>query len=188
MKKIFGYVLGLVAALFAAGAIATNANADGSDADAASGSSNAGSALIGPAMGSSDAGGAAEISSAESSSQQPAEKPAKKPAKKPARKLTKKLAKREKRVAADKKLRGRLHYRKDAREILFQKGKKGEEVYLYNRKGKEVKKFRVAKNGRFDIKLSKKQAKKLDEGGKYFHFAVYQKGYKPYEIRYYIYK
>jgi hypothetical protein len=184
MKKIFGYVLGLVAALFAAGAIATTANADGSDADAASGSSNAGSALIGPAMGSSEAGGAAEISSAESSSQKPAEKPAKKPAKK----LAKRLAKREKRVAADKKLRGRLHYRKDAREILFQKGKKGEEVYLYNRKGKEVKKFRVAKNGRFDIKLSKKQAKKLDEGGKYFHFAVYQKGYKPYEIRYYIYK
>jgi len=184
MKKIFGYVLGLVAALFAAGAIATTANADGSDADAASGSSNAGSALIGPAMGSSGAGGAAEISSAESSSQKPAENPAKKPAKK----LAKRLAKREMRVAADKKLRGRLHYRKDAREILFQKGKKGEEVYLYNRKGKEVKKFRVAKNGRFDIKLSKKQAKKLDEGGKYFHFAVYQKGYKPYEIRYYIYK
>ncbi|MFD1550072.1 hypothetical protein [Levilactobacillus fuyuanensis] len=184
MKKIFGYVLGLVAALFAAGAIATTANADGSDADAASGSSNAGSALIGPAMGSSEAGGAAEISSAESSSQ----KPAKKLAKKPAKKVAKRLAKREKRVAADKKLRGRLHYRKDAREILFQKGKKGEEVYLYNRKGKEVKKFRVAKNGRFDIKLSKKQAKKLDEGGKYFHFAVYQKGYKPYEIRYYIYK
>lgn len=181
MKKIFGYVLGLVAALFAAGAIATTANADGSDADAASGSSNAGSAaLIGPAMGSSEAGGAAEISSAESSSQ--------KPAKKPAKKSAKKLAKREKRVASDKKLRGRLHYRKDAREILFQKGKKGEEVALYNRKGKEVKKFRVAKNGRFDIKLSKKEAKKLDEGGKYFHFDVAQKGYKAYQIRYYIYK
>ncbi|KRL96175.1 hypothetical protein ACUIJQ_01330 [Levilactobacillus hammesii] len=194
MKKIFGYVLGLVAALFAAGAIATTANADGSNADAASGSSNAASGAIAPAMGASDAGGAAAISAADSSSiAQPAKKPAKKLAKKPAKKrvmkkVAKKRIKKAKKLAAAKKMRGRYHYRKDSREIFFQKGKKGDEVELFNREGKEVKKFKVRKNGRFEIKLTKKQAEKLDKGGKYFRFDVQQKGYKAYEIRYHIYK
>jgi len=198
MKKIFGYVLGLVAALFAAGAIATTANADGSNADAASGSSNAASGAIAPAMGASDAGGAAAISTADSSSiAQPAKKPAKKLAKKLAKKpakkrvmkkVAKKRIKKAKKLAAAKKMRGRYHYRKDSREIFFQKGKKGDEVELFNREGKEVKKFKVRKNGRFEIKLTKKQAEKLDKGGKYFRFDVQQKGYKAYEIRYHIYK
>ncbi|MCH5465174.1 hypothetical protein [Levilactobacillus tujiorum] len=193
MKKIFGYVLGLVAALFAAGAIATTANADGSSADAASGSSSAASGAVAPAMGASDASGAGAMSAANSSSMAAPAKHARKHAKKlakkrPMKRIAKKRIKRAKKLAAAKKMRGRYHYRKDNREILFQKGKKGAEVALFNRKGQEIKKFKVRKDGRFEIKLTKKQAAKLDKGGKYFRFDVHQKGYRPYEIRYYIYK
>lgn len=184
MKKIFGYVLGLVAALFAAGAVATGANADGSSANAASGSSdNASSGAVTPSAGAgdtSDTDGLTGIADSSSSMV--------KPARKTVKRVTIKRIKRAKTLAASKEMRGRLHYRKDSREILFQKGKKGAEVELFNRKGREVKKFRVAKNGRFTLKLTKKQAKKLDKGGKYFRFAVHQKGYRPYEIRYNIYK
>ena len=189
MKKIFGYVLGLVAALFAAGAIATTANADGSSADAASGSSSAASGAVAPAMGANDASGAGAMSAANSSSMAAPAKHARKHAKKRTMKrIAKKRIKRAKKLAAAKKMRGRYHYRKDNREILFQKGKKGAEVELFNRKGQEIKKFKVRKDGRFEIKLTKKQAAKLDKGGKYFRFDVHQKGYRPYEIRYYIYK
>ena len=211
MKKIFGYVLGLVAALFATGAVATGANADGSAADAASGSSNnASSGEITPATGSSaandasDANDASAASDANSVSYAGDANTASYPnddaggldiggftgkiSRAKTKKVSVKKIKEAKALAADKKMRGRLHYHKDSREILFQKGKKGDEVELFNRKGQEVKKFKVEKNGRFDVRLTKKQAEKLDKGGKYFRFAVQQKGYRPYEIRYYIYK
>lgn len=215
MKKVFGYVLGLVAALFAAGAVATGANADGNAADAASGSSdNASSGEVAPATGSSAANAASDASDANAASDasdagNPAignytgddtgasdvggftgtmSRRAPKKSAKIMKRVAKKRIKKAKSLAADKKMRGRLHYRKDSRVILFQKGKKGDEVELFNRKGQEVKKFKVDKNGRFDVRLTKKQAEKLDKGGKYFRFDVHQKGYRPYEISYRIYK
>ncbi|MFC6206418.1 hypothetical protein [Levilactobacillus tongjiangensis] len=207
MKKVFGYVLGLVAALTLAGGIATTANADGSSADAASGSGS-GSApasaivpsgpsdTIAPAAGmsssssssasSSSSSSAANSSSAvdssstaSSSSSSATQKPQKpeKPAKKPAK---------EKEMSAAKKMRGRLHYKKDSRVILFQKVRKGAEVTLRNREGKFVKKFRVKKNGKFEVRLTAKEAKELNKGGKYFKFTVVEKGYKAYTIHYLI--
>ncbi|WP_367296057.1 hypothetical protein [Levilactobacillus yonginensis] len=205
MKKVFGYVLGLVAALTLAGGIATTANADGSSADAASGSgSGSGSApvsavvpsgpsdTIAPAAAMSSSSSSSESSSAansssavdsssavSSSSSSATQKPQKpeKPAKKPAK---------EKEMRAAKKMRGRLHYKKDSRVILFQKGRKGAEVTLRNREGKFVKKFRIKKNGKFEVRLSAKEVKELNKGGKYFKFTVKEKDYKAYTIHYLI--
>ena len=89
-------------------------------------------------------------------------------------------------MSAAKKMRGRLHYKKDSRVILFQKGRKGAEVTLRNREGKFVKKFRVKKNGKFEVRLTAKEAKELNKGGKYFKFTVKEKGYKAYTIHYLI--
>ena len=100
---------------------------------------------------------------------------------------TKKTVK--KTVTKAKKMRGRKGYTKNARKILFQKGKKGTKIVLKNSKGQVVKTFTVKKNGKFSIKLTKKQAKKLNKtkkGKKYFTFTVSQKGYKPYTVKYYI--
>ena len=212
MKKVFGYVLGLVAALTLAGGIATTANADGSSADAASGSGSgsapasavvpsgasdmsipitggravsdsssssssvAGSSSSSAANSSSAVDSSSTASSSSSSATQKPQKP-EKPAKKPAK---------EKEMSAAKKMRGRLHYKKDSRVILFQKGRKGAEVTLRNREGKFVKKFRVKKNGKFEVRLTAKEAKELNKGGKYFKFTVKEKGYKAYTIHYLI--
>lgn len=204
MKKVFGYVLGLVAALTLAGGIATTANADGSSADAASGSgsgsapasavvpsgasdmsipitggravSDSSSSSSSAASSSSAVDSSSTASSSSSSATQKPQKP-EKPAKKPAK---------EKEMSAAKKMRGRLHYKKDSRVILFQKGRKGAEVTLRNREGKFVKKFRVKKNGKFEVRLTAKEAKELNKGGKYFKFTVKEKGYKAYTIHYLI--
>ncbi|MFC6290091.1 Ig-like domain-containing protein [Levilactobacillus angrenensis] len=86
-------------------------------------------------------------------------------------------------------MRGRKHYTKNSRKILFQKGVKGSKIVLKNSKGQTVKKFTVKKNGKFSVKLTKKQAKKLNntkKGKKYFTFTITQKGYKAYTVKYMI--
>lgn len=58
---------------------------------------------------------------------------------------------------------------------------------MKNSKGQVVKTLKVKKSGKLSIKLSKKQAKKLNRTKKnkhYFTVTVTQKGYKPYTIKY----
>lgn len=198
MKRVLGYVLGLVAALSLAGAAATTANADGGAANAGSGQAVTGSPRTDTDTNEPQGGGANDTlvvpntdsssvassssessvsssSSASSSSVAPTkpEKPSKKPGKV---------------VANGKKMRGEKHYRKNSTVILFQKGRKGASVVLRNRKGQFVEKFSVKKSGRFSIKLSKKAALKLSKFGKNFTFTVSQKGFKTYTIKYLIFK
>ncbi|MGP4117808.1 hypothetical protein [Levilactobacillus zymae] len=190
MKKVLGYAAALVAALSLAGVAATSAHADGASADAASGISSSSSSDTYNASFSFDGGGDAAVPTADSSSAVSAssssaasssssaesskpEKPAKKPAKV---------------VKSSKKMRGRLRYRKDSRTVLFQKGRKGAKVTLRNRKGQYVTKFTVKRDGKFSIKLSKKEAEKLAKYGKYFTFTVAEKGYKTYTVKYVIFK
>lgn len=186
MKRVLGYAAALIAALSLAGVAASSAHADGGAANAASGVSSSVSSDNYQASFSFDNGGdnatptatsvASSSSSAASSSAAESSKP-QKPAKKPA-----------KTVSSAKKMRGRLHYRKDSRTVLFQKGRKGAEVVLRNRKGQLVKKFKIKKSGKFSIKLTKKEAEKLGKYGKYFTFTVSEKGYKTYTIKYTIFK
>ncbi|MFC6275712.1 hypothetical protein ACFQET_09390 [Levilactobacillus tangyuanensis] len=160
MKKVFGYVLGLIAVLSLGGVLATTANAAGNAATATSGHS---SVVYSSHVVTSSSSSSSVVSSSSS---------------KKTVKTTKKV------VTSAKKMRGRKHYKKNARKILFQKAKKGTKIVLRNRKGQVVKRFTVKKNGKFTIKLTKKQAKKLNKGGKYFTFTVSLKGYKTYTVKY----
>lgn len=166
MKKVFGYVLGLIAVLSLGGVLATTANAAGNAATATSGHSSI--VYSSHVVTSSSSSNSSSVVSSSSS--------------KKVVKATKKVVKR------SKKMRGRKHYKKNARKILFQKAKKGTKIVLRNRKGQVVKRFTVKKNGKFTIKLTKKQAKKLNKGGKYFTFTVSRKGYKTYTVKYAIFK
>ncbi|MFC6275714.1 hypothetical protein ACFQET_09400 [Levilactobacillus tangyuanensis] len=174
MRKVFGYVAGLVAALSFAGVVATTANADGNSADAASGSGSDSATMT---SGADNGGGSTAPSSATSSSISSSTKWTSR----------RRVVRRRPvvyRLRADREMRGRLHYDRDGRTILFQKGMKGARVTLRNRRGAVVDRFTVKKNGRFDVRLSRKEALKLDRGGKYFTFTVRDHGYKPYTIRY----
>jgi len=188
MRKIMGYVLGLVATLGAAGAIATTANADGSSADADSGSgSGAASAAsnVAPAMGSSASeSGATDAGSSDAGSTSVVIRtwihhP---------RVVVRRRVAKEKIMRADAKMRGHDHYYDGDRIIRFKKGEKGSEVILRNREGREIEHFRIRRSGRFEIKLSKREARELRKGGKYFTFTVHEKGYRPYTVRYVLYK
>jgi len=193
MKKVLGYAAALIAALSLGGAVATAAHADGAEANAASGISSSSTSSdtyiasldtstttpAAPAESStpassdsSSAVASSSSSSASSSSAVATHKPGKKPIV----------------VSSSKKLRGRLHYKKYSRVILFQKGRKGFAVTLRNRKGQFVKKFVIKRSGRFSIKLTRKEAEKLGKYGKHFDFTVSKKGYKTYTIKYLIYK
>lgn len=191
MKRILGYAAALLASLSLAGVAATSARADGDAANAASGQNtrilndnptgDANSSSPANDNANASAPSSSSSSAAESSSVNKPQKPAKKPGKKPAKKPAKK-------VTSAKKMRGRLHYRKDSRKVLFQKGRKGAKVVLRNAKGQFVKKFDVKHNGKFILKLSRKEALKLGKYRKHFTFTVAEKGYKAYTVRYLIYK
>lgn len=204
MRKIMGYVLGLVATLGAAGAIATTANADGSSADADSGSGSATTAsAVTPATGSSETG-SSDASSAESvPSDSVSAASASSDATSSATSSTGEVTHvwfrwphffarhhvdMKKIMGAEAKMRGHDHYYDGERIIKFKKGQKGAEVVLRNRRGREIERFRVRRDGRFDIKLSKREARDLRKGGKYFTFTVHEKGYRPYTVRYVLYK
>lgn len=171
MKKVFGYVLGLVAALTFAGAIATTANADGGSADAASGNSTELNAPVEvPGISSSSSSLSSSSSSAASSSSVKPEN-SQKPLKKPAKNLAK-----------AKRVKARKSYRKNARALYLKNARKGATIKVVTAKGKLVKSIKVKKNGKLTIKLSKKEAKKLAKGGKRFSLKVSEKGYKGYSL------
>lgn len=209
-----GYVLGLVATLGAAGAIATTANADGSSVSAASGSGAASAASVAgtakAASAASAAGSASAASATSAASASGAAAPVAGASESGApeagsgtsesgqivirtwvrhpRVVVRRHVAKEKIMRADKKMRGHDHYRDGSRIIRFKKGVKGSEVVLRNRKGREIEHFRIRRNGRFEIKLSKREARDLRKGGKYFTFTVHEKGYRAYTVRYRLYK
>ncbi len=86
-------------------------------------------------------------------------------------------------MAKAKRIAVRKHYRKNGTILYLEKGRKGEKISLLTKKGKLVKKFTVKKNGKFDIRLTKKEAKKLAKGEKYFLLKAKDKGYKTFEIK-----
>lgn len=230
MKRVFGYALGLVAALSLAGVAATSANADGNAANAASGNSGAGTSSVSSNRSTADSSSAASDSIASSSSatsnrnldsssssssdngfeniiwwiedyydagnaSAPTATASSTPVSSsssssvaPARSLPTPKKRALKRFTSSEKIRGVHHYYRGERDIFFSKGRKGEVVTLRNRDGQFVKRYDVKRNGSFEIKLSKKQARKLDRFGKHFDYVVSDKGYRVFEKDYTIYK
>lgn len=74
-------------------------------------------------------------------------------------------------------------YHKNSRQVRFINGRVGAQVTLKNRHHQTVKRVTI-KRGTFTINLTKKQAKALNRGGKYFTYTVKQKHHQTYTLKY----
>lgn len=77
---------------------------------------------------------------------------------------------------------GRI-YHKNSRQVRFVNGRVGAKVTLKNRQHQIVKRVTI-KKGTFTVKLTKKQAKALNRGGKYFTYTVQEKHHRTYTLKY----